>query len=141
MNYIENYSLLFTDSLFANTVFYGDTEMVLDVMISVGGYDKIMMFLSATLGYAVSVLVNYWFGRVLFKIYNSSIDNPIAAENYKSMQEGMQKFGWLMLCFNMVPAIGPFLSVIASFIDFGIKRTLFFAVVARMVYYFWVLVQ
>ena len=139
MNYIENYSLLFTDSLFANTVFYGNTEMALDVMIAVGGYDKIIMFLSATLGYATSVLINYWFGRILFKIYNSSIDNPIAAENYKSMQKSAQKFGWVMLCFNMVPAIGPFLPVLASFIGFGIERTLFFAVVARMVYYVWVL--
>ena len=139
MNYLENYSLLFTDSLFANTVFYGNTEMAINVMIAVGGYDKMLIFISATLGYTVSVLVNYWFGRMLFKIYNSSIDNPTAAENYKSMQEGAQKFGWLMLCFNMVPAIGPFLPVIASFINFGIKRTLFFAVIARMAYYAWML--
>ena len=139
MDYFENYSLLFADSVFANTVFYGGQEMALNIMNSLGGYDKKIMFLVATLGYAMSVLINYWFGKILFKIYNSSIDNQVAAENYKSMQEGMQRFGWLMLCFNMVPAIGPFLPVLASFINFGIKKTLFFAAIARMVYYFWVL--
>ena len=139
MNYTENYSLLFTDSLIANTVFYGNSEMALDVMLAIGGYDRVIMFIVAIIGYVVSVCINYWFGRVLFKIYNASIDNQTAAENYKSMQEGAQKFGWIMLCFNMVPAIGPFLPVLASFIDFGFKRTLFFAIVARAVYYVWVL--
>lgn len=135
MNYLENYSLLFVDTLFANTVLYGGGEVALSVMMQIGGYDKRLLFVIAIAGYMASIFVNYWLGRVLFKIYNSSIDNDIAAANYKSLQKYIQKFGWIILSFNMIPAIGPFLPVIASFIDFGIKRTLLFASITRAIYY------
>ena len=101
MNLIENYSLLFTDSVFANTVFYGGSEMALYVMRDLGGYDPGIIVIVAILGYAISVLINYWFGRILYKIYNSSIDNKNAADNYKSLQKGFEKYGMIVLSFNM----------------------------------------
>ncbi len=135
MDLLENYSLLLTDSVFANTVFYGGKEMAFDIMHDLGGYDPIIMVIVATLGYAVSVLINYWFGRILYKIYDSSIDNKDAVQNYKSLKQGSQKYGAIILCFNMIPAIGPFLPVLASFLHFGLKRTLLFTIISRFSYY------
>jgi len=135
MDFVENYTLLFTDSVFANTVFYGGKEMALDIMNELGGYDARIMVAVAILGYAVSVLINYWFGRILYKIYNSSIDNKNAVENYKSLKQGSEKYGIIILCFNMIPAIGPFLPVLASFLGFGLKRTLLFTIISRFSYY------
>jgi len=135
MNLLENYTLLFTDSVFANTVFYGGQEMAFDIMKQLGGYDIRIMIAVAIFGYTVSVLINYWFGRILYKIYNSSIDNKNAVENYKSLKVGSKKYGFIILCFNMIPAIGPFLPVLASFVDFGLKRTLLFTMISRLSYY------
>lgn len=135
MNYIASYSLLFTDSLFANTIFYGGTEMALYVMKEFGGYDKRIMFTLALLGYAGSVVINYWFGRILYKIYDSSIDNKDAAENYKSLTLALSKYGYIILALNIVPAIGPFTPVLASFVNSGLKRTLGITLLYRIVYY------
>lgn len=135
MNLLENYSLLFTDSVFANTVFYGGKEMAFDIMNELGGYNYRIMIVVAILGYAVSVMINYWFGSILYKIYASSIDNQNAAENYKSLQQGSKKYGAIILCFNMIPAVGPFLPVLASFLGFGLQPTLLFTIISRVLYY------
>ena len=135
MDYLSNYSLLFTDSLFANTVFYGGTEMALDVMREFGGYDNRITFALALAGYAFSVMINYWFGRILYKIYDSSIDNKNAAENYKTLTLSLSKYGYIILALNILPAIGPFMPVLASFVNLGLKRTLGITLVYRIVYY------
>jgi membrane protein YqaA with SNARE-associated domain len=135
MNLLENYALLFTDAIFANTVFYGGSEMVLEIMHALGGYNFSIMLIVAILGYAASVLINYWFGWILYKIYDSSIDNKNAAQNYTSLKQWSHKYGAIALCLNMIPALGPFLPVLASFLRFGLKRTLLFTIISRFFYY------
>lgn len=135
MDHIESYSLLFTDALFANTIFYGGSEMAFYIMNAFGGYHNITMLCVASTGYAIAVLINYWFGRVLYRIYTSSIDNKNASANYQSLKNGISKYGIWLLCFNMIPAIGPFLPVVTSFVNFGLRRTLIIAVISRIIYY------
>lgn len=135
MDHLESYSLLFTDALFANTVFYGGSEMAFYIMNAFGGYHNITMLWAATTGYAVSVLINYWFGRMLHKIYTSSIDSKNASANYQSLKKGIGKHGIWLLCFNMIPAIGPFLPMVTGFVNFGLRRTLLAAVISRIIYY------
>lgn len=135
MERIESYSLLFTDSFISNIAFYSSSEMVIYVMHALGSYHTTLMIFLATLGFAFSILVNYWFGRMLYKIYKSSIDNDVATQNYDMISKFLLQYAIIILPFNMVPLIGSLILVIAGFVNFSLMQTLLVSIISRLIYY------
>lgn len=134
MNELEAYFLLFTDSIFGNLVLYPHKEFVLFAMKSLGNYNALKAFIISILGFVISVILNYIFGRILLKIFKASIDTAKQG-NYEILVINFQKYGYIILIFNIFPIFGLIVPLLAGFVSFGITRTILFCTFSKALYY------
>lgn len=122
MNELEAYFLLFTDSIFGNLVLYPHKEFVLFTMRELGAHSTLKAFPISIAGFAISIVLNYIFGRILQKIFKASIDESRLG-NYEMLVINFQKYGYIILIFNIFPIFGLLVRLLAGFVSFGITRT------------------
>ncbi len=134
MNNIETYSFLFSDTLFGNIIFYGHGEMVLPIMSSLETYNRELMLILASLGFLGAILVNYIFGKALYKVYKSALDESRQV-NYELVHDIFNKYGSYLLCLSFLPITCWVVPLLSGFLSFSLWRSLFFAGLARVLYY------
>lgn len=134
MNEFEAFSLLFTDSIFGNLVLYPHKEFVLFTMKELGTYSSLKAFAIGIFGFIISIFLNYVFGKILQKIFRSSIDNSKLG-NYNMLVINFQKYGYIILLFNIFPIFGLLIPLLAGFVSFGIARTIVICSLSKTIYY------
>jgi membrane protein YqaA with SNARE-associated domain len=134
MNEIEAYFLLFTDSLFGNILLYPHKEFVLFTMKALHSYNNLAAFIISLLGFLVSVIINYFCGNVLQKIYKSSVDSS-KYQNHGQLVIYFQRYGYIILLLNILPLFGAFIPLLAGFVSFGITRSVLFCLISKSIFY------
>ena len=134
MNELEAYFLLLTDSIFGNLVLYPHIEFVLFTMSELGIYNSYITLLISLLGFGISVSLNYFFGKILYKIYKAMSDDS-TYHNYKVLLMYFTKYGYIILLFNIFPTFGLFVPLLAGFVGFGMSRSIIFCSISKSIYY------
>lgn len=134
MSEIEAYFLLLTDAIFGNLVLYPHTEFVFFTMKKLGIYNSYTTLLIRLLGFGISVALNYFFGKILHKIYKSVSDDS-TYHNYKMLLIYFKKYGYIILLFNIFPTFGLFVPLLAGFVEFGMIKSIIFCSISKSIYY------
>ncbi len=134
MDRSEAYNFLLTDTIFSNLVFSPHTELAFDVMNMLGIYNPNDILFYTIFGAFVSIIFNYLFGVILYKIYLLSKDQKIHAR-YSQFQNFFSKCGVMFLCLTFIPNFGKFIPLLSGFARFGIVKSTFYALLSKIFYY------
>ena len=134
MDRFEAYSFLLSDTIFGNILLYAHSEFVLYAMKRLGGYKSEIILAIAVLGFSISVIFNYFCGAALYKLYKASVDEEKRV-NYQKFHSFFQQYGIYLLCSNIIPVFGGYISLLAGFASFGLWRSLVIAVASKVIYY------
>lgn len=138
MNSYEAYSFLFSDSLFSNLALNAHDEVAVNTMSILGTYDIFYIFSVALLGSTISVLINYFFGMVAYKIYTFSQDVEMH-NRYARISGFFIKYGVFVLLLSAIQPFGRFIILLSGFTRFGIVRTMLIAFPMKVMYYYYIL--
>lgn len=134
MNKFEAYFLLLNDSIFGNLVLYPSGEFVLFAMQKLVGYNSHIILLTSILGFIIAVILNYFFGKILYKIYKASVESNIH-RNHDQLVIYSQNYRYIILLFNIFPTFGSFIPLLAGFVSFGILRSMLFCLLSKILFY------
>ncbi|MGV2432142.1 MAG UNVERIFIED_CONTAM: hypothetical protein LVQ98_01830 [Rickettsiaceae bacterium] len=134
MDRLEAYSLLFTDTIFGNILLYAHSEFILHIIKNLGGYDKLISFVVASIGFAIAVAFNYLCGLILYRIYQSTTDSE-KQRNYLKLHAFFHQYGHYILLTNVMPLFGIFMPLLAGFVNFGFKKSVIISLLSKMLFY------
>lgn len=131
----EKFFLLFSDSFFTNLAIDTSSEIVIHAMKIFGGAETLQIILVASCGYLLAVLANYLLGKIIFKAVtivddknkDTRFSNIDMIKNFKYLR--------LILLLSAVPFFGKFIALFAGFCNIGLFRTILYCVIAKVMYY------
>lgn len=138
MNESEAYIFLLKDTIFSNLIFSPNKELALYVMHMMGSYKLIYILFIASLGAIISIICNYIFGVIAYKIYKLSKDPKINAR-YDKLEEFYIKYGAYFLLLTFIPNIGKFIPFIAGFTRYNIIKSLLYSFLSKCAYYLFII--
>lgn len=138
MNKIEAYTLLFTDSLVGNLAVSFNKEFVVHSMNLLGGYDPLIMLIICNLANILAIILNYFFGKVLFNIANYTKEK-IFYLRYNQLKAIFTKYYIIFLLLSTVPFFGKIIYVIAGFCNFNFLKLLLICSGLKLGYYYYIL--
>ena len=132
---MENYLLLFVDTFCANLFITSTREMANNAMIAFG-YDKFFVMIVTVFASLSACCANYFFGILLFNIYQYSTDQKLK-DTYEKWQSDFKKYKlkYLALC-NILPGIGNVIGLICGFLRMNISNFILFVLFSRIIYYY-----
>ena len=130
--------LLFCDSFFGNLLLYPHKEYIIFAIKYLNTANPLNIFFIGVLGFILSVVINYFCGFIAKKIYISSMKKS-KMHNYHTLLNSFQKYGWIILLFNILPLFGKFLPFLAGFVSFGLIRTVIFCSISKIIYYSYII--
>jgi membrane protein YqaA with SNARE-associated domain len=132
INFVENYIFLFGDVLFSNIAFCFKSGFVLDIMLMSGFYDASIIYIIALIAYMISISINFIFGRVLFNIYNSCIDNEEGLKNYDSLKHIFDKNLFLLIL--IFSFFTQWIIILCGFLQIKFRKVLVVALLVYIIY-------
>ncbi|MFN7038326.1 MAG: hypothetical protein ACK4OM_01975 [Alphaproteobacteria bacterium] len=135
MDNIEAYSYLFSDSLFSNLIinFYG--ELVIDVMLILGGYDNILILIISSLGSFIAGILNFVLGLVI-RTAKKTEEVIQASHHYFKINHLIGSFLYILLLFSGLPIIGPILLVILGLFRIKLNYlSILLLLLSKIIYY------
>jgi membrane protein YqaA with SNARE-associated domain len=138
MNTQEAFIFLFSDIFFGNFILSTNNELALHVMVSFGGYNKVLMFFVSISSSICATIANYGCGIVLFNLYKYSSEQKVR-NNYDKLVVFFNKYMCYLLLLSMIQPIGRITSIIAGFVKFDITKTFLFIIISKTVYYLYIL--
>ncbi len=134
MNLMENYSLLFTDTLFANFVFSFTDEIAIKAMLVFDTYPKYLIALTALGAYIIACLINYYMGKICYNILAPMNKNEQELMNQRLvLMRGSRIFKFIFL-FSAAPFYGKFLILFAGFCKVNLKQTLLITIISKIIF-------
>lgn len=135
MDLIEIYCLLFTDTLVSNLAFITPGEIIFYTMKKFGLYNHYLVILISTLGFTMSIFLNYVFGIICYKILL-----PFSKEESRNIQLRIQNIrsSWyipLILPLIAMPFLGKFIVLFAGLCRIPLPMTATIGVIAKFMYY------
>jgi membrane protein YqaA with SNARE-associated domain len=134
MSIFEAYLFLLTDTIFGNIILYPSYEFISFVMKDLGIYNSISIFLTASTGFCFAIIINYFCGRVLLRIYLASVEES-KQHNYNRFCHLFKKYGRFILLLHLVPPFGNIIPLLSGFTRFSFFKTWIIMLATKMVYY------
>ena len=134
MNKTESYSLLFTDSLIGNLAINPSSEFIIYSMRMFASYSTPIMLIIVLCASFASITLNYFFGKVLKKIFNNSAATKLSA-NQKTAENLFHKYYILFLILSVVPICGKFIQVTAGVFNVKYARVITTCMLLKTIYY------
>lgn len=134
MNRTESYSLLFTDSLIGNLAINPSSEFIIYSMKMFANYNTVAMFTILLCANFVSITLNYYFGKILKKIFNNSAVTKLS-DNQKTAKNLFNRYYILFLILSVVPICGKFVQVVAGVFDVKYSRVITTCMLLKAIYY------
>ena len=138
---IELYTLLFTDTLFANLVVSTSKEVVLESMHTFGYYDGRVVSVLVSSAWLFSVGINYFFGRVLHNILRIESVNFInRTEKVMTVINRDPIFVYTLLgLLSITPNVGKFVPLFAGFVKSDFRPVAISSFLMKSLYYLWLI--
>ncbi len=134
MSIFESYFFLFCDSLFSALILPPRSEMVVKLMLTLGGRNIYAVFLLALSASVLGSLINYWVGRYFTFLRATEFFKNKAAEIANSEKKWEKFLVWILL-FSWLDVIGAAFAVMAGFFRTDVKKFLFLVLVGKFFYY------
>lgn len=138
MNKTESYSLLFTDSLIGNLAINPSSEFIIYSMKMFATYNAAIMFIIVLCASFASITLNYFFGKILKKIFDNSVATKLNA-NQKTAEGIFNKYYILFLILSVVPICGKFIQLAAGVFNVRYARVITICMLLKAIYYLVVL--
>lgn len=142
---MEQYSLLFIDTLTSNIVFCFTGEFALASMKAFNLYNKYLLILVALSSFTLASALNYYFGKICYKILapfspnakNNSDDEKLNLHTRLHKQNNIIYFALLL---SGMPFTGKFIVFFAGFYKTNFMRTILITMCSKLVYYIYFMV-
>lgn len=140
MNQLETYSLLLSDSFFANLAIDTSTEFVIHTLKIFDNYEPIPVIIIATAGFFLASLVNYFFGKIVFKIVapNDKVKHAAMIDRMDYIRQ--LRVLPLILLSSAVPFFGKFVVLFAGFCNIRFTYVISITTFAKLGYYTYLIV-
>jgi membrane protein YqaA with SNARE-associated domain len=138
MSLVETYFLLFTDTLVNNLAFNVSSEVMIEVMSVFGNYEISIIILVATLAFTIAGIINYIFGKAVYKILiPTSQNSELSAKRLQKIQNS--RYLPLFLMLSAIPFFGKFILLLAGFCQIRFVLAITIASFARFGYYLYLI--
>lgn len=134
MSLLETYLLLLTDTIFGNIAIYPSYEFIGFAMKELGGYNPIYILAIASMGFSLAVIINYFCGIILLKIYLSSVESS-KRHNYNNFCLLFKDYGWAIILLHLIPPFGNIMPLLCGFTRFSLLQALAIMLSTKMIYY------
>lgn len=134
MTLLEAYLFLLADTIFGNVILYPSYEYIGFIMKGLGTYNEFHIFLVSGLGFFIAIIVNYFFGLILLKIYLASMEES-KRDNYNRLSKIFENYGNFLLLLHLVPPFGNIVPLLCGFTRFSFWRALIIILGSKMIYY------
>lgn len=140
MNQLESYSLLLSDSFFTNLAIDTSTELIVHTMKTFGNYNPILIIVIATIGFMLASIVNYFFGKIIFKVvapsnkqkHTEMVDRTQSVRNSKLLP--------YILLISAIPFWGKFIILYSGFCNIRFSYMLSIVTLAKLAYYSYLII-
>jgi membrane protein YqaA with SNARE-associated domain len=134
MDNIELYKILFFDSLRAGLFFTVDYEYAIWVILSFKKLSNIWAICIVALGYSVSIVLNYLFGLLLYKI-SFKYSSKATEERYIKIMIYAKKYIFFLVLLTILKGFGKSIFVFLGFLNFNILSILITGTLIKVIYY------
>lgn len=133
MNKLESYSLLFTDVLFENLAINPNAEFIIHSMKIFGGFNNWLILITSLSGAIISIIMNYFIGKILRKII--VIPKAIKNNQDNKVSNMLIKYWLLFLIPSVFPLYSKFAQVVVGFYGVRMSRILSICLITKLIYY------
>jgi membrane protein YqaA with SNARE-associated domain len=134
MSNFELYQSLFLDSFFAGLFFTLDYEYIIWVIHLFGSLNKGLVISIPSSGYMLSIIFNYFFGILFYKISSLYIKGPFHLR-YKKIKTQVNSVWWIILFTTLILGFGKFVFLFLGFLNIKPAATLIFGLLLKIIYY------
>ena len=134
MSNLELYRYLFLDSFFAGLFFTLDYEYIIWIIHLFGTLNNGVIISIAASGYMLSIILNYFFGILFYKISSSYIKGPFHLR-YKKIKTQVNSVWWIILFTTPILGFGKFIFLFLGFLNIKPAATLIFGLLLKTIYY------
>lgn len=138
---LEQYLLLLSDSFFSNLAIDTQTETAIHTMQVFGNYNSLAMIAFAITGFFGAILVNYFFGTVLYKIFAPSNEERLKESNGRIEKLKSSKLLPFILLFSAQPIFGKFVLSFAGFCRIRFLYMLSICILAKLSYFVYLMMM
>ena len=130
---VENYLMLFFDSLFSAIIVPPRRESVLPVIIALQNnrYQLELVALLAILGNVLGSVFNWFIGRYFIFIK----EKKVQANNVEKHQKLLIKYMYFLIPFSFLSLIGAPLCFVAGFVRIKLLNFLLLLILGKLIYY------
>lgn len=137
---MEQYSLLFIDTLASNIVFCFTSEFALASMKAFNLYNKYLLLLVALSSFTLASTLNYYFGKICYKIlapFNRGAKNIHDTKKSTPHTQPLKQNNiiYFALLLSGTPFTGKFIVFFAGFYKANFIRTILITICSKLVYY------
>lgn len=134
MSPVEAYFLLFFDSLVSHLAFTNSNELIFNTMQTFGAYNSYIILVVAAGAYLLSIIINYFFGRVCYNILFTKIADPsISTDRINSVRES--KYLPLVILLSFISFYGKFIILVMGFCRVNIYQVMSLALISKTLFY------
>lgn len=127
---------LFKDSFLASFIFYFHEEFAFSYILFFEQYNHNIAAIVTILGSLLGFILTYIFFFGFAEIFKSSIES---SGNYPRMQRFFSKYSIIIFSVSLIPGFMVLLPAFAGMIRYNIKAFIFYIILYRSSYYFYLL--